>query len=184
MCIWYEVHGMCSGVWASLVCARVVVVRWLALISTLEGLTLDREGFGLYLDSLGDATCGSVSTCMQIRVPYLCRVTNYGSLYPCRAEANSKPWKMTHGKNRVILHLILEYCNLICLKFIFFRYCYLLDQHILVLMPKMCHLLYIASTLCIPGWPLTWQLEYYLHCKVLDRKYTYASSCSNQYLAC
>jgi hypothetical protein len=45
------------------------------------------KGFGVDFDfdSLGDATCGSVSTYMQIRVvPDLCRVTDYGSLYPCR----------------------------------------------------------------------------------------------------
>jgi hypothetical protein len=85
---------MCSSVWASLVYARVFLVRRLAPVPTLEGLTLEQKGFGVDFDfdSLGDATCGSVSTCMQIRViPDLCRVTNYGSLYPCRAEENSKP---------------------------------------------------------------------------------------------
>jgi hypothetical protein len=69
-----------------------------------------------------------------------------------------------HGEKRVILHLILAYqCTLICLKFVYYRYCYFLDQHIFVLMPKMCILLFIASTLCIPAWPLTYQLEAYLH---------------------
>jgi hypothetical protein len=73
------------------VCATVFVVRRLAPVPTLEGLTLEKKWFGVDFDSLGDATCGPVSTCMQIRVPDLCRVTDYGSLYPCRAEANSRP---------------------------------------------------------------------------------------------
>jgi hypothetical protein len=53
--------------------------------------------------------------------------------------------------------------TMICLKFFYSSYCYLFYQLIFVLMLKMCHLLFIASTLCFRGWPLTCQLEAYLH---------------------
>ena len=52
---------MRSGVCDLLVCAGMVVARRLALIPTLEGLTVEQKVFDIYFESLRDATLGTVS---------------------------------------------------------------------------------------------------------------------------